>query len=71
MQSSIMSFVEAWANVAIGFSINWVANMLILPLFGLDVSAGQAFWVGVCFTGISVVRSYCLRRWFNGFGGKR
>ncbi len=71
MQSRLMSFIESWANVAIGFGINWAANLLILPLFGFNLTGGTAFWIGVCFTGISVVRSYCIRRWFNGFGGKK
>lgn len=66
MQTKLGSFVEAWANIAVGFSINWCANMLILPLFGFKVSGGQAFMIGVWFTGISLARSYVLRRWFNG-----
>lgn len=65
-QTKVHSFIEAWANIAIGFSINFVANMLILPAFGFNVSAGQAFGIGVIFTVISLVRSYVLRRWFNG-----
>jgi hypothetical protein len=65
-QTKLGSFTEAWANIAVGFSINWVANMLILPLFGFEVSGGQAFMIGVWFTGISLARSYVLRRWFNG-----
>ena len=60
------SFVEAWANIAVGFSINWCANMLILPVFGFNVTGGQAFGIGVAFTGISLARQYVLRRWFNG-----
>jgi len=65
-QTRIGSFVEAWANIAIGFTINWTANMLILPLFGFDVTAGQAVGIGIFFTVISLARSYVLRRWFNG-----
>lgn len=65
-QTKLGSFAEAWANIAIGFAINWTANMLVLPHFGFDVSASQAFWIGVVFTGISLIRSYILRRWFNG-----
>ena len=65
-QTRTGSFVEAWANIAVGFSINWCANMLVLPLFGFHVTGGQAFGIGVIFTVISLVRSYCLRRWFNG-----
>jgi len=65
-QTKLGSFVESWANIVVGFSINWSANMLILPHFGFDVSASAAFGIGVIFTAISLVRSYVLRRWFNG-----
>lgn len=66
------SFVEAWANIGVGFAINFAANMLILPHFGFAITAGKAFGIGVVFTVISLVRSYVLRRWFNGlkFGNK-
>lgn len=66
-QTRIGSFVEAWANIAVGFAINWSANMLILPHFGFtSLTAAKAFWIGVVFTAISLLRSYVLRRWFNG-----
>jgi len=64
-QTRLGSFIESWANVAIGFAINWCANMAILPLFGFHVTGAQAFGIGVIFTVISVVRSYALRRAFN------
>ena len=60
------SFVEAALNTAIGWTINYVANLIILPMFGFNVTMVQAFWIGVIFTGISLVRSYVLRRFFNG-----
>jgi hypothetical protein len=68
-QTRLGSFIESWANVAIGFAINWCANMLILPLFGFRVTGAQAFGIGVIFTVISVVRSYALRRAFNKIRG--
>jgi len=64
-QSMKDSILESWANIGIGFGINYVANMIVLPLAGLPVSAGGAFWIGAIFTGISVCRSFLLRRWFN------
>ena len=72
MQTKLGSFVEAWANIAVGFGINFTANLLVLPLFGLAVTASDAFGIGVIFTVISLVRSYVLRRWFNGlkFGNR-
>lgn len=66
MQTRKGSFAEAWVNIAIGFGINWTANMLVLPMFGFStLTASKAFGIGLVFTVISLARSYCLRRWFN------
>ena len=65
MQSRLHSAVEAVANVVVGYSINFAANLVVLPVFGLAVSTGQAAGIGLVFTGISVARSYVLRRAFN------
>lgn len=72
MQTKLGSFAEAWANIAVGFSVNFAANLIVLPWFGLPIKPGQAFNIGIVFTVISLVRSYVLRRWFNGlkFGNK-
>lgn len=60
------SFVEAWVNIAIGFAINWTANMLVLPHYGCGGLTGLgAFEIGIWFTVISLVRQFVLRRWFN------
>jgi hypothetical protein len=64
-QTRLGSLIEALANVVIGFGINWTANLMILPLFGFNVTGGQAFGIGIFFTVISIARSYALRRWFN------
>ena len=64
-QSKWGSFAESWANVAVGFSINYAGNLFILPLFGLHITPSKAFGVGIVFTFISVARSYTLRRIFN------
>jgi hypothetical protein len=64
-QTKLGSWLEAWANIAVGFAINWVANMLVLPWFGFHVTATTAFHIGLVFTAISLVRSYGLRRVFN------
>ena len=65
MQSRKGSAIEAVANVAVGYGINTVANMLVLPAFGHPVTAMQAASIGAVFTVISLVRSYVLRRIFN------
>lgn len=66
MQTKLGSLVESFANIAVGFSINFVANWLIFPLFGVHMSLTQNFKPGCIYTLISLARSYVLRRWFNG-----
>lgn len=65
-QTKLGSFVEAWANIFVGFAINYTANLMILPWFGFAITPAKAFYIGLVFTVISLVRSYVLRRWFNG-----
>ena len=66
-QSRMGSLVEACVNVVIGFAINFVMNLLILPVFfGHSISLSANFVMGLAFTVVSVARSYAIRRWFNG-----
>lgn len=64
-QTRTQSLIEATLNIGIGFGINLVANLLVLPIFGLYPTLGDAFGMGLIFTVISIVRSYVLRRVFN------
>jgi len=64
-QTKLGSFIEAWVNVLIGFTINYIANLLIFPLFNFHITLLENFYMGLIYTLISVVRSYCIRRWFN------
>ena len=67
MQTRTDSFMESMTNVAVGFSINLIANILILPaVLGVPVHLGELGFIGALYTVISVVRSYTLRRLFNG-----
>lgn len=59
------SITETLTNTVIGFVINYVANILVLPIFGFHPSARQTALIGVIFTAISIVRGYVLRRLFN------
>lgn len=65
-QTKIGSLAESVANIAVGFGINFAANLIVLPIFGLAVTPSDAFGIGIIFTAISLARSYVLRRWFNG-----
>ncbi len=69
MQTRRHSMLEAVANLAIGYAI-FVANLVVLPLFGLPVGARAAAGIGLVFTGISLARAYVLRRAFNRMHGR-
>lgn len=64
-QSKRHSALETAANVAIGYVVALAAQILIFPLFGVHVAFGQNIAIGIAFTVVSIVRSYCLRRAFN------
>ena len=64
-QSRRRSLLESFANILVGYSINFTANLLIFPLFGWHISARENLALGVIYTGISLMRSYWLRRFFN------
>lgn len=65
-QTKLGSLTEAWGNVFIGYWINFAANLVILPLFGFSPSIRDNLLIGLLYTAVSVVRSYLIRRWFNG-----
>lgn len=70
-QSRKGSIAEAITNTCIGFAINYTANLLIFPLFGMHISLANNFLMGIIYTGISIGRSYVLRRWFNSFTARK
>jgi hypothetical protein len=66
-QSRLSSLYEALINMAIGYLINFIANIVILPyFFNITVDLWEFFLLGLPYTLVSVVRSYVIRRWFNG-----
>ena len=71
MQSRWMSLLEAVANIAVGYGVAVLTQVLVFPLFGLSVSLGENLGIGAVFTIISFVRSFLLRRIFNVFGAAR
>ena len=64
-QSRRISFVEALANVAVGYGIAVATQALVFPLFGLHASLSDNMLIGELFTIVSVVRSFALRRLFE------
>ena len=66
-QSRIDSVMESVCNVAVGLGISMLANMIFIPLItGQPLSLASNAVLGVIYTIISLVRSYAIRRLFNG-----
>ena len=67
-QSKKGSLLEAFINVAIGYGVAVASQIVIFPLFGVNISIAENMAIGGFFTVVSIVRSYALRRIFNWWG---
>jgi hypothetical protein len=65
MQTRIQSMIESVLNVAIGYGVALTAQIVVFPMFGLHATMQENLIIGAIFTGISIVRSYAVRRLFN------
>ena len=65
MQTKKWSMIETLTNVGIGWFISFIANMLVLPLFGYNINLTDGVLISIIFTIISIVRGYLIRRFFN------
>jgi len=63
-QSKRHSFYESITNIFIGYTIAVISQMLIFPLFGINVPIADNLLIGLYFTIISFARSYTLRRYY-------
>jgi len=53
--------------VILGYGLAVITQIVVFPRFGLDVSIGENLALGAVFVGISLLRSYALRRLFEGW----
>lgn len=65
-QTRTASAVEAVANVLVGYFVALASQLVIFAGYGVHLSLADNAMIGVWFTLISLVRSYLLRRIFNG-----
>ena len=63
-QSRLMSLVEAVTNVAVGYGLAVVTQIIVFPWFGLEAALGEHMALGMAFVAVSLARSYLLRRLF-------
>lgn len=64
-QSRTMSLVEATANVVVGYVLAIATQILVFPWFGIRTGLAEHLAIGAVFVGVSLARSYLLRRLFE------
>lgn len=64
-QTRTMSLVESLTNVAIGYGVAVITQILVFPLFGLSTTLAENMAIGAIFTVVSIVRGFTLRRLFE------
>jgi len=66
MQSKRMSIIESFTQPAVGLFISYAFTYWGLPfLFDVQFGVGQSIYISACYFVLSVVRMYCIRRFFN------
>ena len=65
VQSRLESLIEAAINVALGYMVALGAQLIVFPLFSINIPLSSNIAIGMIFTLVSLVRSYALRRLFN------
>ena len=65
MQSKKMSLIETIVSVAIGYVVALLSQIVVFPLFDIEVSLIDNLLIGLLFTVISIIRGYYIRRLFN------
>lgn len=64
MDSKRKSLIESIINITVGTSIAFVANIIILPLFGMPYKLANFGYISLIYTSISLCRTYIIRRLF-------
>ena len=64
-QSKIESLIESIINTSLGFLVALITQILIYPIFDIEVSFGDQTLLALIFTSVSLVRGYIVRRYFN------
>jgi len=64
MQSRRRSLIKAITNVAVGYALALATQIIVFPWFGLHTSLADNLALSAVFVGISLLRSYALRRLF-------
>ena len=65
-QSRLESLLEVCINIFLGWLVSMAITLwIVVPLWKLDWSLADSFWVTMIYTVAAIVRGYVVRRFFN------
>lgn len=65
MQTKKDSRLEAVTNTAISYLLALVIQLLVFPLYDINIPLASNLQIIAIFTSVSIVRNYIVRRYFN------
>ena len=66
VQSRRSSAVESFVNISVGLALAVITQRIVFPWYGIEARVSQNISIAIIFTIVSFVRSYTIRRIFNG-----
>lgn len=64
-QTRLESLFEVSINVFIGWGLALLTQLVVFPLYGINVTFGEQLGMSSIFTTVAILRGYVIRRWFN------
>jgi positive regulator of sigma E activity len=65
MQSKKSSFNEILISTFMGLLVALASQLLIFPLYSIDITLGENVQITLFMTFVSILRGYLVRRYFN------
>lgn len=65
MQSKKQSLIETVTSTLIGLAVSFLTQIIVFPLYNLEVNFTQNLQITLIFTVVSIARGYFVRRIFN------
>ena len=65
MQTKLQSAIETVTQTVVGFGVALISQLTLFPFFDINIPFSSNLWIGLWFTGISVLRGYIVRRIYN------
>ena len=64
-QTKKQSMIETVLNVTIGYIVAILSQIVVFPMFDINIEFKDNLLIGGYFTVISIIRGYFIRRLFN------